>query len=206
MKLNRLARKPPYRKPRQTFLIVCEDEKIEPRYFEEFIRAKRITSVNIIGCGASPSKVVERALVEKRKNNYDLVWCVFDVEAPTPHHDLDEAWQMALGKSHLKVIITNPCFEYWFLLHYRKTAQLMNSNEDVYRLLVKEYPDFEKANDNIISYLMADEKTTAAINNAKAIIVEKNYVCDFGYDLRKCNPSTHVHFLVQELNTLTPQY
>jgi RloB-like protein len=48
-----------------------------------------------------------------RGSGYDEYWCFFDVDE---HPNLDEALALAAA-SEIKVAVSNPCLELWFVLH-----------------------------------------------------------------------------------------
>ena len=49
----------------------------------------------------------------------DEVWCVFDVEAPQTHPNLQEALARARD-NEIETAVSNPCFEIWLALHFRR--------------------------------------------------------------------------------------
>ena len=107
------------RKPKQSFLIVCEGVNTEPEYFKAF----RLTSANVkaIGEGLGTTRLVEEAIivkdVERRKNHtYDQYWVVFDKDQSSDE-DFNHAIKLA-EKNSFRVAYSNQAFEYWFLLHF----------------------------------------------------------------------------------------
>ena len=80
---NSLKRQKYVRDPYDKVLIVCEGEKTEPNYFKGLRNHLRLKTANvaIVGEGATPAKIVERAKeLEKREKErgdpYDKVFCV----------------------------------------------------------------------------------------------------------------------------------
>jgi hypothetical protein len=202
-----LRRRKSYKTPREKVLIVCEGEKTEPNYFLKLVRDWRLTSVKVMGkeCGSEPISVVNFAIEKddaskkvKGEIPYKQVWCIMDVEIPK-HLSLDQAIDKARAHG-FKFALSNPCFEYWYILHFSKSAPYMNSNEEVLDNLKNYFPNYIKGNIDILSTLLP--LTEDAINNSKLVIKVKNYENDFGDDLRKCNPSTHVHLLVEYLKNM----
>ncbi len=206
--LNDLKRRAAYKKARKVVLIVCEGKKTEPQYFISLRQKLRMSNVEveIIGkeCDSAPITVVDHAIDLKEKagkssirDNYDEIWCVMDVEAPQPHESLKRAIQKA-NSNGLSVILSNPCFEYWFLLHFKRTSAQFLSNAKVRKALqVKKYlPDYEKNDSGVFAKIYP--KTATAISNANAVINEKHY----GEDLSGCNPSTHVFRIVEQLHEI----
>jgi len=115
-----------------------------------------------------------------------------DVEAPKPHVSLAAAMDKA--KAHgLRVALSNPTFEYWYLLHFEKTSALMQRNQDVRKRLKKHCSKYKKNDRDFFTVVYP--LTAQAIENSKAVLKEKHY----GDDLQTCNPSTHVHRVVEHL-------
>lgn len=122
----------PVREPYEVILIVCEGAKTEPRYFKGLIRELRLSSANvhIVGeeCGSSPATIVQYAVERSgQDDSYDRFFCVFDKDS---HPDFDAAKSRcaSLSKStrnkkvEFHAITSNPCFEFWLLLHIRDSA------------------------------------------------------------------------------------
>lgn len=213
--MTRKARKPkdfsrhlPTREPRACVLIVCEGEKTEPNYFNALRIKLRLSTVEVevVGkeVGSAATSVVggakERRARRKRQAKrspslvaYDSVWCVMDVEVPQ-QETLDDALVTARDNG-LKVILSNPCFEYWYLLHYTKTGRMMTQSE-AGEALKAEYPLYKKGNP--ASFREFEPRTDQGIGNAKAVLRESR--CD--EDLRNFNSSTHVHRLVEYLRSI----
>ena len=205
-KIDDLNRRKAYKEPRKSILIVCEGEKTEPIYFNALKRRLGLimVDVEIIGKGAAPITVVNSAidLREERKRiakksltkaGYEIIYCVFDVEAPTPHGSLTNAVGMAHAHN-LEVILSNPCFEYWYILHFRKTGAPFNSSQDVKSALRKEHLAYNESDTTIFDVIYP--KTSKAIKHSKEVLNEQH---EDSEDLRNCNPSTHVHKIVEYL-------
>lgn len=109
----------PQQKLRRTFLIFCEGRITERRYLEALRKTPEVRNSVSIRIGRKygmPLQLV-KAAIKETSSHIDDVWCVFDVEAPTPHPDLLEAVALA-KKNNVSVAISNPCFELWLLLHF----------------------------------------------------------------------------------------
>lgn len=203
-----IRRRRPYRLPQESILIVCEGKKTEPLYFRGLKRLLdlRRVEIEIKGEMTDPISVVGQSLQQRRKRTkralsvprvtrYDVVWCVFDVEIP-PRPHLAQALAKA-KKNGLKVALSNPSFEFWYLLHYKKTTALMQQPHHVLEALRRCYPGYTKNDPAVIAKLFP--LTEHAIQNAKLVLKEKG--C--GEDLTDCNPSTHVHRLVEHLSQIS---
>lgn len=206
--INDYKRKDASKEPRKSVLIVCEGKKTEPIYFNSLKSKLRLAmvEVEIVGEGAAPINVVDRAielreerklLVRERKSltkvAYEVVYCVIDVEAPIPHESLARAIDKANGNK-LDVILSNPCFEYWYILHFRKTSAPYNTSRDVKSALGREHSAYSEG-DTTIFYVVYP-KTSYAIKRSKEVLNEQHNDAE---DLRNCNPSTHVHKIVEYL-------
>lgn len=120
------------RQEQRRYLIYCEGECTEVQYFRGLRTEVRTLPVSICVGGehGEPKSLVRAAIEHKkrasrscedRRTEYDEVWCVIDVEAPRPHAGLGEA--LALARRHgVEVVLTNPCFELWILLHFRDVS------------------------------------------------------------------------------------
>lgn len=114
----------------QFFLIVCEDEKTEPRYFKQFQDKfpERTMYIRTVGTGRDPKGVIEQA-IEKREafkleleycKEIDFVWAVFDTddadENETKINRFNDAFKIA-KRENIQMAYSNEAFELWLLLH-----------------------------------------------------------------------------------------
>lgn len=114
-----LDRGAPVLEEKPTILIVCEGEKTEPSYFNQF----RLSSatVMILGEGYNTKSLVQRALDISKEEHYDQVWCVFDADPQPdkPHHAENFNAAIQLCENHdLGIAYSNQAFEYWLILHF----------------------------------------------------------------------------------------
>ncbi|RPK61044.1 hypothetical protein EES43_16150 [Streptomyces sp. ADI96-02] len=127
------------RPEQRRFLIYCEGERTEVQYFKGLRADLRTLPVSIClgGEHGEPRSLVRAAVEHKqraphspqdRRTAYDEVWCVIDVEAPTPHDGLDEALELA-RQHEVRVALTNPCFELWVMLHFRNVTRYSTSDQ-----------------------------------------------------------------------------
>lgn len=117
----------------RTIVVFCEGERTEVEYIKGLKRLMQdrgtvSVKVEVDPRHAVPLTLVEAAADRSRDGEIDEVWCVYDVEAPTPHPNLAEAKKLA-DRSGVRLAVSNPCFELWLLLHdhdvsaYLTTAQ-----------------------------------------------------------------------------------
>jgi hypothetical protein len=200
-------RRRPFIPPRQSILIVCEGEKTEPYYFKALKKELHLTTleVEVVGQkeGSAPINIINQAIEQRnlRKKQaqtsislveYDKVWCVIDVEAPNPHASLNQAYDKGRANG-LKLALSNPCFEFWYLLHFEKTSAPMQSNKELLKRLKHHCPNYQENDPDFFYNVFPHIKK--AITHANQVICERHH----SSDLRKCNPSTHVHLVVKNL-------
>jgi hypothetical protein len=160
--------------------------------------------VDVVGEGVAPITVVDRAIELRRqrkrlsknsltKAEYEIVYCVMDVEAPRAE-SLSRAVDKARGNK-LEVILSNPCFEYWYILHFRKTSAPFNTSQDAKAVLRREHSVYRESDTTIFDVVYP--KTGDAIKRAKEVLREQHGGAE---DLSNCNPSTHVHRIVEYLH------
>ena len=79
-----------------------------------------------------------------------------------------------INNENIVVIINNPCFEYWLLLHYETTSKYYASYDDLEKQLKKYLPDYKKTQgyytkQNKDVYLRLVSKLSTAISNSKKL-------------------------------------
>lgn len=82
-----------------------------------------------------PMPLVKRAIEAKRQDERnqkkgrgrarDQVWCVFDRDE---HPDVEPAMRLA-GEHGIRTVLSNPCLELWFLLHFRDQNSYIHRDE-----------------------------------------------------------------------------
>lgn len=119
------ARQKPRYKVQARVLIICEDSKSSLSYLQDAARHFRsyaeveVTHVN----RTDPKGIVAEAV--KRSSSFDAVYCAIDRDS---HAGFDEALQLAASQApKVSVIASYPCYEYWLLLHFRKSTKPYSS-------------------------------------------------------------------------------
>jgi sulfur relay (sulfurtransferase) DsrC/TusE family protein len=158
-------------------LIVCEGEATEVLYFKGIKRAKKRNTINIKVLDAdgktNPMSIINRAIDERQKikdddgwEPVDTAWAIFDGDE---HMANLNNWRSALALAESKRInlaITNPCFEFWYLIHFQDAFSQMNANT-AYKRLQKAIPGYDKA--KIVYPDPLADRTPAAIDRAEKI-------------------------------------
>jgi hypothetical protein len=201
------------RQVKPVILIVTEGSQTEPKYFEHFRTRQMNLDIRVVGSRNSAGEtdytsLIRRAVEYQEKNQLsassgDAVWVVADGDVnynnPDPITAKDQQLKQArklAEKKGVQLAISNPCFEFWYLLHFQYTTKFMKDYDAVRGVLKNHLADYEKS-DDVFQQLV--EQTAGAIENAKR--VEAQHLKDgaelpFGIAI---NPFTDVYQLVEQL-------
>lgn len=114
--------------------VAAEGAITEKQYFEGVINKIRNSRVKVrfldrISSGEScPVRVVEHVSKYKKSigaNQEDIFWVVVDADGPH-ERKLAEAARLCKQKKYL-LAVSNPCFEFWILMHYVNFSDLSKS-------------------------------------------------------------------------------
>jgi hypothetical protein len=191
---------------RRLILILCEGSRTEPNYFSALKQAYREhlrdsgTQLTVIPGGedrTSPTRLLNSAETEAGKNDIDTragdqVWCVFDTESSRPPDWLTRLLATP-HKLRASLAISNPAFEYWYLLHFEQTDRPFMGVEELFDYLRKHIPRYDK---NMAAFQCLGAQTTRALQNAEALRGQNGW--------SNCpNPSTSVDLLVRVITGAT---
>jgi hypothetical protein len=137
-------------------LIVCEGQKTEPQYFKGIRQHKRLRTLQVTIVDASgktnPIGIINRAIAERQTiqadkgwETNDSVWAVFDGDEH--RHQDPQNWQTAIDNAKVQKInlaITNPSFEFWYLIHFQDAFGQMNADTAA-KKLQKHIPNYTKS-------------------------------------------------------------
>ncbi len=192
------------------YLIVCEGEKTEPKYFKgikdkveikfkEKIDIRKLDLEEFItldGTGRNTKSLVDYTLKIKNKANipYGHIWCVFDKDSfPQFNNAIIKA-----KDNGIKVAWSNESIELWFLLHF----EFLNTGigrEDYNKKLDKYFKKYginggkyEKNQDDIYKILSKYGDQKMAIKFAKKLLDENKTPTEN-------KPATTVFKLIEEL-------
>lgn len=124
---KRRAKVAPTPAPARLIVVFAEGEKTEHQYLTWWHRQyRRDVRVEFDTLGPSPKTLVDKAVRRKKAEQKDAsklaqppeYWCVFDVDQ---HPGLAEAKQLAAAHG-IRLAISNPCIEVWFILHFEHCA------------------------------------------------------------------------------------
>ncbi|UKN03808.1 RloB family protein [Paracrocinitomix mangrovi] len=109
--------------PKDSILIVCEGQT-EERYFKSFPVSN--AQVQPVGVGCSHKSLVECAINMAEDEDYDQVWCVFDMDFKPGENGQFERFDNAINmtvSNGFNCAYSNDAFELWFVLHYEHIDQ-----------------------------------------------------------------------------------
>lgn len=197
------------RPPRKCVLIVCEGAKTEPMYWRSLRHALglRTVEVEIVGEGAEIIGLVDKAIelrnerIEKSKSSnmfaeYDEIWCVVDTEREVDNPSWNNGENRA-KENGIRLAWSNPCFEFWLLLHFERIGRSFDGYHAVRKVLKRYIKDYQK---NVNYFAKLAPSMHQAIERSKAIhqaqwrntrrIIDKN-------------PATTVHELVESMLSIS---
>lgn len=175
------------RKSNKLILIICEGKDTETAYFENFNSKYTKVQVKIAdksskgknkGKATDPENLVKKAAAFKKENeidekNGDRVWCVFDIDinynnnnAVTSKINEIQRAKAHADKNKIRLGMSNPCFELWYLLHFEYTTANMKNYTEVQRRLSKYIIDYDKTKD---VYSLLKDKIDIALKNSKKL-------------------------------------
>lgn len=135
----------------RTILIGAEGTNVtENNYFKNFnTRDAKYKIIMANGNSTDPVKMVNDIICTMKKKDIDTrysevsVYCVFDTDTDkSKDKQIKDA--IVLAKQYgIQIITSNPCFEDWYLCHYKNTTSFLN-NKNVIIELKKYVKSYEK--------------------------------------------------------------
>lgn len=191
--MNRKFEKKFYRKSRSLYLpidlVVCEGET-EVDYLKEYAKNLRVRVDIIKSKGSDPENVVKTAEKVSKSDEFEKIMCVFDRDL---HANFENALKLSKKNGFLS-IVSNPCLEVWFFLHFNSRLAAFGGPKQVLRMLRKT-PEFAKYDkDGIKAYNATRLLCKTAINNAKNLAKSQKKPYQ--------DPSTNMHELIDRFHVL----
>lgn len=192
------TRKSNLRTPKKIIILVCEGSKTEINYFEGIFKsnpknkeyftfkAYQPTDYSPLGIVQQCISELDNAYLNNIKKSDLSVWAVFDKDQ---HAYIEKAFQKAKSKK-IKIIFSSICFEYWVLLHYRRTTRpFKNCVELIHYLKTNFISEYDKGID---LYCTLRDKVEIAIRNSKWLVEQVTNV-NINSEIFKLNPYTNAH-------------
>ena len=181
---------------RPKILVLCEGRD-ERRYFNSLQREFSFTGLEIPTTRFNTPRELVREAVrlkkEARKTNpYDRIYVVVDHDN---HPHQPEAFDQARA-NNVTMIFSNPCFEYWYLLHFSPTTKLHPNCDSLITQLKTHLPGYKHGKDCFEEIL---PRIDAAVSNAKHICSEvRKAGSDNIYELSPfCNVWEIVNYIIE---------
>ena len=205
-------RKENLRNQRLLLIIACEGEKTERFYFESwFTRLKESRALSSRSCviaphsHTNPTGVLVDLLAFQDDGlsfkDFEQRWIVIDRDPERTNggghtlEDFNNALQQAMNKKpKISVAWSNPCFELWYLLHFR--YQNTGTDRDLIQNQIAKAlgRKYHKNDPNLFSQTIG--KLPDALRNARRLYQDFQ---EQGLSADKSNPCTTVYQLVELL-------
>ena len=189
------------RKEKPMIIITAEGKnETEAKYFDGFRTpdCPYIIKFHKAGHLTDPTKLAEsiRKRWDKEEadvRNGDMAFVVVDLD--NKESKAKEIQQLEARNRVEKFIVSNPCFEVWYLLHYEYSTRSYMNADAVIRELKKHYSEYEKTSD---MYPLLRNKMSEAVDNAEKLEAYHKEEAHQHAGVN-CNPYTDVHRLIKIL-------
>lgn len=185
-------------------------KKAEIEYFRDFKNYLRtpllMPQKNICW---TPQELLQKIIQWKSKNIHeddkDQVWCVFDVD--DFYKNDQKVFMAAVNKAiqnNIKIAYVNECFELWILFHFLKPTTPLKRGKDIDKKIQASFKKHKlgKFNKNQKVFDTLLPLQNIAVENAKKVIPTYNKINWENKLSKNGNPSTSIHFLVDEINAV----
>lgn len=187
------------RKTKKIILIGAEGKnQTEQKYFKAFNQVQSEYKIMVgKGNNTDPVGVVEDLLKSAKQEELDLkdgdmLACFIDVDFKKGRDQELRAAMKLARQNNISVFLSNPCFEIWYLLHFRYSTKLYESNEEVIKELGCYISDYSKSKD---VYNLIENKIDQALLNTKRL--ESYHLENGTNDRLKKLPSTEAYKLIE---------
>jgi hypothetical protein len=173
-------------------LLVVSGGYTEDAYLRGLARhhSNRSVALTLKTCPVAPAQVVDyaRRLADHHNDEFDEVWCVVDVDDFDIHSGISRAAEL-----NAELVVSNPCFELWLLLHFEPLTSHLAKCKDVERMIRRHLPTYRKAK---LSFIDFEAGLAQACQRARHL--------EMG-DVNHPNPSTGIWRLVERIMTQEAQ-
>ncbi len=191
------------RRKRKRIILIADEgrNKTESNYLKSFddisftlrfVSDRSTDPVNLMNSLVNKAKELELS-----EEYGDMAFCLIDADVnPNKDSQVRQADKIAAKSKTASLIVSNPCFEIWFLCHHGCSSHQYYSSEEVVSALKKIYPDYSKNDERMYSRTI--DKVQTASENAKRLEQE---ALSSGKALHtyQFQPSTEAYKVVEEL-------
>ena len=213
---------------KQSFVMLCEGQKTEHNYidlvlFNGFRTNKPLFNKSATGekalgkrfdfRGPTPlkgAKLLEEGLRQAKADANTMVWCFIDGDNLLKDKILTpERSRRIQERTNLKVCITNPCIEFWFLLHVDKgyTTKQFENCDAVELTKVKGFENYKENAPEEIDLLYDVVSLKKAVKHAQQLQKHHEIITVTHPNVASKNPFTAFHhfieFLTEQQSTLS---
>lgn len=128
-------------------LVYCGGTSTEVAYLDGLRQAIRpACAVKVVGERVDPLALIRhaRARVDRHAGAYDEVWCVFDVDQFERDGGRVSAAIQVARELKISLAISQPCFEFWLLLHHDQCQMPFTNCTQVAVRLRQSVPGYDK--------------------------------------------------------------
>lgn len=155
------------RRYRTLFVIATEGDKTEPQYFDIFNSVNTVVHVECLRSRheSTPEQVLDKMkeyIEEHRLRAGDEAWLVVDKDQWSDEQ-LSKLHLWSTTRVNYGLVVSNPKFEYWLLLHFDDGAGISSARDCMDRLR-RYIPDYEKGRLPVARLIQG---ITAAIERAQ---------------------------------------
>jgi hypothetical protein len=190
------------RKKKPVILFIAEGKNVtESQYFTSFQKQHNGFSIQILTTDHStdPKRLFQKITrywkdKELDEKQGDIGFIVLDLDCNSDKANLIR--ELSKKNSFIKFIVSNPCFEVWFLLHFKYTTHTYASSSETVRALRNYISNYEK--NMSVAEAIADKLENAMTNAGKL----KKYFEEIGaeWPSEMCNPCTDVPIVIDVFN------
>ena len=172
-------------------------------YLKELGKRYRLRIVFAEGNDTDPEKIVKNTIGKvdekvkeiKFDKDKELAVSIFDIDLKEEKEEqLAKAKKLA-KKNNIEIITSNPCFEVWYLLHFKYSTKPFKSSKEVVDELKKFDKYYKKGKCDFAIY---EKEMDKAINNCKEL--DKHHRGKASERVKEFNnPQTEMYKLVEEL-------
>ena len=191
------------RRKRKRIILIADEgrNKTESNYLKsfddvsftlKFVHDNSTDPVNLMNSLINTAK--EMNLSEEYE---DRAFCLIDADVnPKKDRQIRKADTIAASSKVASLIVSNPCFEIWFLCHHTCSSHQYYSSDEVLTALKKIYPDYSKNDERMYSRTI--DRIQDAIENSKQL---EQAARSSGKTIHtyQFQPSTEVYKVVVEL-------
>ena len=182
-------------------LIIAEGRnQTETLYFQSYLNTSSPYSIRMVkgGYKTSPTKLLQKIENYWEENQLDvkegdIAFVVLDLDVDSKKES--EIRRLSESSKIVTFIVSNPCFEVWFLMHFRFSTKGYIDGDAVINDLKKYLPNYTKTSN--VSVVIND-----LLNDALANVYRlENYYEDLDYKWPSVlrNPWTDAHIVINKI-------